>query len=199
MQSAADGALMQPAELGQRISPGGNRGLAGRLVRAVLSRPYLSTRLSNRTRVRLWNRLGARIDETAHISPEAALLFLVAPVTVGPGSLLGPGVEIHAWAKVTIGSCVLLSYGAKLFTGGHNLHSPDFEGIRQPIVIQDYAWVAAHALLLPGTSVGRGAVVGAGAVVTGKVPDYAVMAGNPARIIGERKPAPFRYIPANFP
>lgn len=57
----------------------------------------------------------------------------------------------------------------------------------RPLVIGDDAWIGANALILPGCGrIGRGAVVGAGSVVTRDVPDYAVVAGNPARVIRER-------------
>ena len=61
------------------------------------------------------------------------------------------------------------------------------------LVIGDDAWIGANAIVLPGCGrIGRGAVVGAGSVVTRDVPDFAVVAGNPARIIRERFPAALR-------
>jgi acetyltransferase-like isoleucine patch superfamily enzyme len=59
----------------------------------------------------------------------------------------------------------------------------------RPLLIGDDAWIGANAIVLPGCSrIGRGAVVGAGSVVTRDVPDFAVVAGNPARVIRERFP-----------
>ena len=54
----------------------------------------------------------------------------------------------------------------------------------QPVVIEDDVWIGARVIFLPGVRVGRGAIVGAGAVVTKDVPDYALVVGNPARVVG---------------
>ena len=55
-----------------------------------------------------------------------------------------------------------------------------------PIVIGDDVWIGARAIILPGVHIGRGAIVSAGAVVTDDVPEYAIVAGNPARVIKQR-------------
>jgi acetyltransferase-like isoleucine patch superfamily enzyme len=64
--------------------------------------------------------------------------------------------------------------------------------------IGDYAWLGARALILPGVELGEGAVVGAGSVVTKAVAPYAIVAGSPAKPIGER-PRGLRYTLAYFP
>ena len=55
----------------------------------------------------------------------------------------------------------------------------------QPIVIEDDAWIGMNCIILKGVTVGRGAVVGAGSVVTKDVPPWTLVAGNPARVIKE--------------
>lgn len=62
------------------------------------------------------------------------------------------------------------------------------QGIKKypPVRIDDDVWVGARAIILPGLKIGRGAIIGAGAVVTKDVPPYAVCAGNPARVIKYR-------------
>lgn len=55
-----------------------------------------------------------------------------------------------------------------------------------PVVISDDVWIGARAIILPGVHIGRGSIVGAGAVVSKDVPEYAIVAGNPARIIKKR-------------
>ena len=56
----------------------------------------------------------------------------------------------------------------------------------KPIVIGNDVWIGGHVIILPGVQIGNGAIVGAGAVVTKNVPDYAIVGGNPARIIRYR-------------
>lgn len=53
----------------------------------------------------------------------------------------------------------------------------------RPVFIDDYVWIGMHSLILKGVHIGRGAVIGAGSVVTRDVPDYALVAGNPAKVI----------------
>ena len=65
-------------------------------------------------------------------------------------------------------------------------------------MIGDYVWLPQRIILLPGVQIGDAAVVGTGSVVTRDVPPYAVVAGNPARIIRERAHLPFRYVPTEW-
>jgi putative colanic acid biosynthesis acetyltransferase WcaF len=58
----------------------------------------------------------------------------------------------------------------------------------KPIVVEDQAWVAARAFVHPGLRIGRGAIVGAGSVLTASADPCGIYAGNPARLIGERAP-----------
>jgi maltose O-acetyltransferase len=105
-------------------------------------------------------------------------------------------VEIQLAAPVEIGNCVVINDGCRLLTGTHNLHSPNWELIAKPIVVEDYAWIAVGATILPGVTIGRGAVVGAGAVVSKSVGPLAVVAGNPAASVGRRSDERFAYRPS---
>ena len=74
----------------------------------------------------------------------------------------------------------------KLITGSHNINSPGFEAIFEPIVIDDYAWICTGATIVQGVRIGKGAVVAAGAVVTHDVKPYTVVGGIPAKEIATR-------------
>jgi maltose O-acetyltransferase len=105
-------------------------------------------------------------------------------------------VEIQLHAAVEIGNCVVINDGCRLLTGTHDVHSPAWELIAKPVVIEDYAWIATGAILLPGVRVGRGAVVGAGAIVTKSVEPLTIVAGSPAKPIGTRGGGEFLYRPS---
>lgn len=105
-------------------------------------------------------------------------------------------VEIQLHAPVEIGNCVVINDGCRLLTGTHNVHSPNWELIAKPIVIRDYVWIATGATILPGVTIGRGAVVGACAVVSKSVEPLTIVAGNPARPVGRRSPDDFSYRPS---
>lgn len=90
--------------------------------------------------------------------------------------------------EVRIGDHVMIGPGVQLYTAAHDLQAEARNQgweVAKPIVIEDNAWLGGSAILLPGVTIGRNAVVGAGAVVTRSVPANTVVAGNPARAIRE--------------
>jgi acetyltransferase-like isoleucine patch superfamily enzyme len=106
---------------------------------------------------------------------------------------LADGVQINAGARLdhsgglTLLEGALVSEGATLMTHSHG-QDPHSAPIALPLTVGRDVWIGAHAIVLPGVeSIGDGAVVGAGAVVTRAVAPDAVVAGNPARVIGTRR------------
>ncbi|NZA25835.1 acyltransferase [Luteimonas sp. SJ-92] len=121
----------------------------------------------------------------AHRSASAAIAF-------GRGVELGADSYIDYSGGVEIGDRVAVSEGAKVFTHNHVVRSGHSDWHRNPIEfsplrIEREAWIGACAVVLPRVRrIGRGAVVGAGAVLAEDVADYAVYAGNPAREVYRR-------------
>lgn len=91
---------------------------------------------------------------------------------------------------IRTGQNVSIGPEASLLTLGHDPHTNDLQDRGGEIRIGDYAWIAYRAIILPGVTVGEGAVVAAGAVVTRDVEPYTIVAGSPARIIGKRNAIP---------
>lgn len=106
---------------------------------------------------------------------------------IGDFSIIGHKAILDARGGLTIGINVNLSTGVWIWTEQHIPQDPDFKTIRAPVIIKDYAWLSTRSIILPGVTIGRGAVVAAGAVVTKDVPDYAIVAGVPAKIMGKRR------------
>jgi acetyltransferase-like isoleucine patch superfamily enzyme len=133
--------------------------------------------------------LGARVEIEHDV-----YLKLVAPrarLTVGDFTFIGRGCELDVAESVTIGEHALLAPGVFLVDHTHN-HARglrlDEQGIASAAVtIGRDAWIGAHAVILHGVTIGDGAIVGAGAVVTKDVAPHAIVAGVPARAVGERK------------
>ena len=99
------------------------------------------------------------------------------------GCLLdGRKFHIHTGQDVSIGP------EATILTLGHDPQAPDFADRGGDVVIGDRVWIGYGALVLPGVTIGEGAVVGARAVVTKDVEPFTIVAGNPARKIGVRNP-----------
>jgi len=88
--------------------------------------------------------------------------------------------------RVEIGANVSIGPEAAILTLGHDPQSADFADRGGDVHIGDRVWIAYRAIVLPGVTIGEGAVIGAGAVVTRDVEPYAIVAGNPARQVGTR-------------
>ena len=87
---------------------------------------------------------------------------------------------------VVVGNNVNVSFQTCILSLHHDHNAPTFPAIGGVVTIQDHAWIGARATLLPGVTIGEGAVVAAGAVVARDVAPYEVVGGVPARKIGER-------------
>lgn len=112
-------------------------------------------------------------------------------ITFGKSVVLDKEVMIDYTAPVTIGNHVTVSEGAKIFTHNHsiddNIDIQYSQIIKHALVIEDYVWIGANAIVLPTVKkIGYGAVIAAGAVVTKEVKAYEVVGGNPAKLIKTR-------------
>lgn len=116
-----------------------------------------------------------------------------AHLRIGNHVSLGPNTILCAVQGISLGNHCRL--GPSVFVYDTDVHPTDALLRRAdygltgsipsgPVVIEDDAWLGAGAIVLKAVRIGRGAIVGAGAVVTRDVPDYAIVAGNPARIVG---------------
>jgi len=109
-------------------------------------------------------------------------------LTIGAGTVVNAGALLDARGGLAIGERVNLSPEVAVLTADHDPDSPAFEGRLRAVAIGDRAWLATRALVLPGTTVGAGAIVAAGAVATRDVPDDTIVAGNPAHPVRARSP-----------
>ena len=110
-------------------------------------------------------------------------------IEVGKECMFAENVNVDYTGGLKLGNRVSISENAKILTHNHDITSV-LKGLHNdcvltPLVICDGAWIGTHALIMPGVKeIGRGAIVSAGTVVTSKVPPYAIVRGNPAKIIG---------------
>lgn len=140
----------------------------------------------NRLRIGRMRRAGATIEGTSYIDPRCKLLHH-RNISIGDKCCIGKA-ELYALDKIEIGSRTLIGDRVYLCTGSHDLYSKEFRLITKPIRIGRGVWIATGATILPGVSIGDGAVVGAFSVVTKDVPAGGVVAGNPARLIRTGRP-----------
>ncbi len=128
---------------------------------------------------------GAKIGKSVHVYPGAKIwapwnLELADEAGVANGAIL------YTQGKIIIGKKAVISQGAHLCAGTHDYNLPDFPLYTMPIIVGDYAWVAAEVFIHPGITVGEGCVIGARSVVTKDMPDWMVCAGQPCKPIKAR-------------
>ena len=121
-----------------------------------------------------------RVKKNADISPY---------LEIGDYSELGTRCMIHG--NVKLGSYVIMGPDVKIYARNHK-----FESLDKPIALQgkeylrteigDDVWIGANSIILPGVKVGNHCIVAAGSIVTKDVPDYAIVGGNPAKVIKMR-------------
>jgi len=144
---------------------------------------------------------GCSLSIGADSNIEASLVLeqASARIAIGSRTHVGGGTLLAAASNIEIGDDVLIAFEAIIMD--HNSHSLKFrerqhdvhDWIRgkkdwstvtmEPVKISNKAWIGVRAIVLKGVTVGEGAVVGAGSIVTSDVPPWTIVAGNPARII----------------
>lgn len=112
-------------------------------------------------------------------------------ISFGYNIFINRGVYITAREPITIGDNVMIASGVVINSGMHNYMKKDIlireQGhTSKAIYIGNDVWIGANSVIMPGVSIGDGAVIGAGSIVTKSVPPYSVVAGVPARIIKKR-------------
>lgn len=108
-------------------------------------------------------------------------------VVIGEDTKVGDNAFLDGRAQLLIGNHVDIASQVLIYNSEHDLEKPEFAAIEEPVKIGDYVFVGPRAIILPGVTIGKGAVIAAGAVVTKDVPDFTIVGGVPAKIIGERK------------
>ncbi len=138
-------------------------------------------------------RLFSRANSNPAGLPHPTILAALTPesgIVIGERSAIS-GASIVARVKVTIGKHVMIGAGACIWDTDfhpidprHRHRHPTHGAICAPVVIHDDVFVGARAIILKGVTVGWGAVIGAGAVVTHDVAPGQIVAGNPATVVG---------------
>jgi acetyltransferase-like isoleucine patch superfamily enzyme len=107
-------------------------------------------------------------------------------IRIGEGTSIGDHCILDGRAGLVIGNSVNMSTGVWVWTQQHDKDDRHFKVVGKAVTIEDYAWIGGRVIVLPGVRIGKGAVVASGSVVTKDVEPYAVVAGMPARKVGER-------------
>jgi acetyltransferase-like isoleucine patch superfamily enzyme len=147
-------------------------GRVGRLVRALLYRPFLASEGP------------LDVSELTHIRFPGGF-------SAGAGVSIGRGCQLTCTGGLTLGDDVILGPQVLVVTNDHVADDPAAtirsQGLRAaPIVIERDVWIGGHAVVLAGVTIGEGAIVAAGAVVTRDVDPFDIVAGVPAAVVSHR-------------
>jgi maltose O-acetyltransferase len=178
------------SRLGDRIKP---RLFCVRVLNYLTN--HVVAHVPNSTLRRIWYRRVLGID----LGPGASLLlgayvWFFGPgeirrrrVAIGRNSLINRDCTLDTRSGLTIGDNVSISPEVMILGGSHDYNDPTFRYVDAgPVTIEDHVWIGSRAMILPGVTVGRGAVVAAGSVVTKDVAPMVVVAGVPAKPVAVR-------------
>lgn len=141
-----------------------------------------------------------RIGPNSHILGQLLLFAHGGEIEVGQDCFIGEDSKIWSAEKVTIGNRVLISHGVNIFdslthpinaTKRHQQfleiissgHPESIDLDEAEVMINDDVWIGAMSIILKGVTIGEGAIIGAGSVVTKDVDAWSIVAGNPAKLI----------------
>lgn len=116
--------------------------------------------------------------------------FFTAGLSIGDNSGIGIDCEINGCVK--IGNDVMMGPEVVIYTSGHKFERTDIPMWQQgstevrPVRIGNDVWIGRRVIIMPGVTVGDGAIIGAGAIVTKDVPAYCIVGGVPAKVIKRR-------------
>ena len=161
-----------------------------RLLRAVFGAVWLLLAAWTPPQMTTWRLallrvFGARLHSTASVRGGARIWY-PPNLTMHPHSVLADGVICYNMAPIIIGEKSIVSQRAVLCGGTHDFTKGSNPLITRPIKIGANVWVASEAFVGPGVEVPDGCVIGARAVVTGRLEPWTVYAGNPARPVKRR-------------
>jgi putative colanic acid biosynthesis acetyltransferase WcaF len=158
-----------------------------RLIWQVVSSIFfrLSPRPFHKWRALLLRMFGAKLGKGVHVYP-GVKIWAPWNVEFGDQAGVGNGAILYSQGKILIGIKAIISQGAHICAGTHDYTKVGHPLVTAPIVIGDFAWVAAESFIHPGVVIGEGAVIGARSVVTKDMPAWMVCAGHPCKPLKER-------------
>ncbi len=109
------------------------------------------------------------------------------------GDYSGIGMNCKVPSDIFIGNYVMMGPNVTIYNAKHNYDRTDIPMLMQGVsisertIIEDDVWIGGHVIILPGRIIKKGTIIGAGSVVTKDFPEYSIIGGNPAKLIGTRK------------
>jgi maltose O-acetyltransferase len=115
-----------------------------------------------------------------------ARMYNPTNISIGEDCVIGEKIVMDGREKLSIGNHVDIASEVMIYNSEHNINDESFAATSAPVTIEDYVFIGPRAIILPGVTIRKGAVVGAGAVVTKDVEAFSIVGGVPAKEIGQR-------------
>ena len=154
---------------------------------------YLFSYIPSHTFRKLIYRLGGikiGLGSTLHMGIK---FYETKNIIIGQDTIIGENSVLDGRDELRIGNHVAIASEVMIYNSQHDQNDENFNAINKPVIIDDYVFIGPRAIILPGVKIGRGAIVGAGAVVTKDVLENTIVGGIPAHEIGQRNLKEFRY------
>lgn len=147
----------------------------------------------------IYKRLGIT-NKHIYISPDI-LLDGIEKISFEDNIHIQPGCKFFGKGGISIGEGSIFAHDVQILSQNHVYDDENLEFIPydtrymdKPVIIGKYVWIGSRVTILPGVKIGKGVVIGAGSVVTKDVPDYAIIGGNPAKILKYRNSEKFNKL-----
>lgn len=127
---------------------------------------------------------------TIHVG---AVFYDSRNIYIGTDTIIGENTILDGRSRLHIGNHVDIASEVMIYNSQHDIQSENFHATMESVVIEDYVFIGPRAIILPGITLGKGSIIGAGAVVTKDVKEFAIVGGVPAQVIGERKNKDLHY------
>ena len=152
------------------------------------------TKISRHSSLRLYGGGSIKLGSNCRVMDYALILSYGGAVEIGDDCSINPFCVLYGHGGLKIGNGVRIASHTVMVPANHTFENLEIPIWRQPetrrgIVIEDDVWIGAGCKILDGVRIGRGSVIGAGAVVKDSLPEYSIAAGVPARVIRNRKTA----------
>lgn len=141
--------------------------------------------LCRRIRIQCYRLLGAHIGKDVSMYRQLEIRN-PSQLIIGDNCSLGKNILLDARKGLIIEEGVVIASHTMIWSLHHDYNDPNFKAIGDSVHIKKYVWICSGVIILPGVTIGEGAIIAAGSVVTKDVPPFRVVAGIPAKIIGER-------------
>jgi acetyltransferase-like isoleucine patch superfamily enzyme len=147
-----------------------------------------SSLLFNSHRTALLRLIGHEVNSTAYIHRSTKIIGF-GKLTIGHNTIIGPSVHLDIRGNINLGNNISVSRDTRILTGSHNIQSPFFEFVSKDVHVDSYSCLFTGCTILPGSHIGACAIISAGEIASGDVPNNSILKQRSLAVLNRPKPA----------